>query len=352
MKDRERTIFMVCPAVGEGNPAMMYGQKQIFQNDGLSVDPVLLTISAWPARVFHKQMSASPTISRDYSNHGEGLRKIGKYVLGTPMAVQIILSREAFYTPGGQYDILVATQEHALGAFSKEYLEEKFPHGRFLVVGDVEPKKSAIDIAKKKGLTLAVWTAQAYEKLHDEGMPVVLVAPTLPNGFKNDNIFPTQGEHVLVKASGSGMPKPYVDNLQEAFKKLGLSYTIFLPNEIVTEHGTSLRPTNLEQKIREYYAEIIGHIPALTISCPSEQAQISASQERRFVSLPTRGEHEVINLEWAREHGLIIDTIDPENDKDLSGKIRVIFDATQHERLCAPPIEIGSRTLSSQIDMV
>ncbi len=216
----------------------------------------------------------------------------------------------------------IFVQEHVLIGLPKELLERNFPNGIFLMIPDVFPKKSAIEVMKKKGIKPIVWNKECYELLMKEGLEPVLVAPFFPGSFV-DGLEPplrSRKNMAVVKTSGVGINKGWEEQIIKN-KGAGNILTIHHPahkkikdtieDKEKKSEVTILQPNNLV----EIYSDFFINSPRLLISYPSEIMQVAASLyargwEGNFVCLPFRVEHERKNLAWGIRHGIIKGVLD------------------------------------------
>lgn len=312
--NKETKITLSTLSVAEGNPAALCAIDKILQSDGFSTDRIFLQASAIPPKVFHLLMTKFTIFSRKYSSNDEGVRSLGLKVCGLISLVEYLAQR-SFLLTKPENRALIAVQEHQLGMFPVKMLDRFFPQGRYLFIPDVEPKGSAVEIMKEKKVTPLVWNEQAYSHLRKIGLDPVLTQPVLPQGFmeKGQRCNPVE-DYVLVKSSGSGMPKDYVARIRKDLKELGYDYKLYLPHSILTEEGYTSRSYNLVERIAEFYSTLINHPPRLIISYPSEMIQVSAYLGilgSQFLALPTRGSHEIFNQEWGIEKRSCAGTVNP-----------------------------------------
>jgi hypothetical protein len=334
MPKQKAEVLISVPNVAEGNPstalALYLHLLQAQKNPSLLLGHLL----AIPAALYHRRMTRSAEKSAAYIESGHQTRQSMMPVLGAIAETEL-----AIRGLGHRYDSLVQVQEHPLGLFSEKRLKRTFPRSRFLVIPDVEPKDTAIAVMEKTKITPAVWNTQAANKLDSLGLNPILVSPNLPN----DITLPdgtTLEDRVVVKASGSGMPAKYTENLKTALSKIGVPFEIYLPNEIISESGSRSRLRTTLGKVREFYANLYFRTPKVLISYPSEMVQVATILTQlgtNFLYFNPRGKHELVNYNFARKHdlGQAINLIDPETTIDQ------IKEALQNRPQVTNPQQIG-----------
>ncbi len=313
-------IFVV--NAGDGNPATaisIYFLVNYLKNPRLH----FLNWSGKLAFIFHKMMSKSPDISQKYTKSTDNWRKKGLPLLA-------VLGKVERYLYGNNFTGRQAwfVQEASLASFSCEELQAYFPGGVILYVPDVYLKSSALPILRKRPLVkVAVWNKEAREELIGIGLNesrIILTPPLLPVGFYWHYLETFGPDHklklsdwLLIKSSGSGMPDNYLKTLMRIVfgqELSGLEPVIHLPDRTLvmktSDYDTQPNPKGAFGRIVDFYNKFFDVIPKVLITYPSEMVQVvywlrSLGLETNFIALPPRGEHEVRNLEWARNQGLV-----------------------------------------------
>ncbi len=332
-------IFVV--NAGDGNPATAIS---IYFLVNYLKNPQLHFLN-WPgklASIFHRVMSGSPLISRRYTQSTTSWRAGGLPLLAALGKVERYLygnnftGRQAFFV-----------QEAGLASFLNRELEEFFPGGVILYVPDVYLKSSALPILQERPLVqVAVWNNEAVEELNRRGLDrsrVVLTPPFLPIGFYwhyLETFGPDRklelSNQLLIKSSGSGMPDNYLKTLMRIVfgqELSGLEPVIHLPDRTLvmkaSDYDIQPNPKGTFERIVDFYNRFFDAIPKVLITYPSEMVQVvywlrSLGLETNFIALPPRGEHEVRNLEWARNRGLVKAVLDYDLGK-WEGQIKEVI---------------------------
>lgn len=319
----ESRVSILCPRIGHGNPATALAIENLLKREGRFPDLVWFSWSQIPLEIFHLAMTASPWLGGRYSQDGNSWRSKILPIIGPVSRLELFLSQ---VEPGRD---LVAIQEYPLAGFSRESLGRRYPGAKLLYIPDVQPKDSALQVAEKLDLTMVVWNQQAAEYLAGRRR-VVLAQPVLPQGFMEpDKELGPRVDRIVVKSSGSGWPKTYTTNLRAALQELDFPFTMYLPDRRISNKGEEPLKGALEDRIREFYTDLIQAPPRVLITFPSEMIQFAAFLARQGLSLltlPPRGRHEVINYEWARENWLLRASINPDKKGHLVGCIKDAFD--------------------------
>ncbi len=282
----------------------------------LTTHRVLLTESTRLANTFHQAMSRTSYRDR-YSQNSEALRmslasKIFAQLCFIEFAIKARqrLKSQATELPAQWYII----QEHQLLQSIHQVLNALGIYDKFLVVPDVYPKESAIIAAQRTGTPIITWNTAAYSKLSQLDLDVRLHQPFLLESYSPDQeAYRNHGVPIVVKSSGSGMPSSWRQKLMEVLPQLQTPFAFHLPSEILTD--TKNFPTSLDHTTRlgEFYHDLGGKT-RLLIAHPSEVVQIAAEMHLRgtgvtYLALPPRGQHEVRNLEFGVQTGLIAGVI-------------------------------------------
>jgi hypothetical protein len=146
-----------------------------------------------------------------------------------------------------------------------------------------------------------------------------LVAPFLPEGIVGEVDFQKKRlqRKIVVKSSGSGMPKQWIDSLINYSKNHQIPLEVWLPDkkivvdkddrdQWVKKEDETFRPENLEEYARLFYQSLVDTPPEFLISYPSEMVQVAAWMRGRgwkgnFFMLPASATHEEVNARWAEE---------------------------------------------------
>lgn len=345
---RPKETLISTPLAAEGNPATAIAIYLTLLKAGVTeADLMLTTLPAIPAKMFHQSMTGSVENTNDYNHNGGKLRELTLPLLG--LLTQLETSTRY---PGHAFSRLVAVQEHQLGFDNGLSLKARHPKGRYLFVPDVMPKESGLKVMERTLVTPLVWNEEAYEILSNRGLNPILTAPVLPHGFLD----PTHSQNdrttrVVVKASGSGMPKAYETGIQAALNDLNVSYEIYLPHDVLSSEGSSRkRPSSQVAKIDDFYQKLFHPSPKLVICYPSEMIQVAASLAplgTSFLFLPPRGLHEINNLQWAlnRLLGESLIMNDPSGTRDQISK-----SLSQKNTIDTGRLGLGTKSIAEVLD--
>lgn len=305
--------YISVPDIADGNPsaAMAWAAR----NDShLST----LNVSSWLVERFHRGISDNPEEASAYTRGSEA-KRVGAlarvYALGafTELATNLAIR-------GGSRELTVV-QEHQLMMASPRILRLLGVTAINMLIPDVFPKDSAVMAANRLGakmgsnvVAMTVWNQEAYEELikGNNEFSVKKVDPWLLDLVDKTN---EAGPKVVLKSSGSGMPEKWETSLIEAYS-LG-------EGEIWTLRGEPKR----ENRIEGFYNSL-GRDTLYIIGYPSELIQVVAGlncqvddgNSVKLVALPPRGNHELRNLEWAIDKGMVL--LPPESvgiDRGLYG---------------------------------
>jgi len=316
IEQQTSNITSITAEVGHGNPFSLISIATALGRENLVF---LNGLGPYFAGKKHKKIHQKPPTEKEleeYNKNRSGLAGIAYGVL----ALLEFLKKERFRLQKIS-DIGIFVQEHLLKMVPESLLRRWFPSGSFLVVPDVEPKKSAVEILneKKDVLTPVVWNRQAFKSLEKQGLHPVLVAPFLPEGIVGEVDFQKKRlqRKIVVKSSGSGMPKQWIDSLINYSKNHQIPLEVWLPDkkivvdkddkdQWVEKEDETFRPKNLEEYARLFYQSLVDAPPEFLISYPSEMVQVAAWMRGRgwkgnFFMLPASATHEEVNARWAKE---------------------------------------------------
>jgi len=312
-KENKLTIAGITSKVGHGNPFSLMSIANI-----LEASSVLLNgLGPKIAQIKHKENHQKPLSEKELNEYDKERSGLAGIVFGgLALAEFLIKERLPFYKIS---DVGIFVQEHLLRMVPESLLRRWFPVGSFLAVPDVESKKSAVEILNEKRiLTPVVWNRQAFESLKKQGLHPVLVAPFLPEGIVSEVDFQKElTRKIVVKSSGSGMPKLWVEKLVKYAKTNNIPLEVWLPDkkvivnknekgQWVEQDDESFNPKTLEEYARLFYQSLIDAQPEFLISYPSEMVQVAAWMRDKgwkgnFFMLPGSAVHEEVNAKWARE---------------------------------------------------
>lgn len=324
-KESAAKTLIVFPDVGAGNPAEAMAIAKLLERAGEPVDTWTPELASLFARVFHKRVSRSVCLTEKYTENSEEQRAKALLLYGLLTAAEGALSQE----PNEVYDYGIYVQEHALGARDNKYLAAHFRRDAFIFIPDVYPKESAITIMRQTGITPVVWNEPARDRLLERGIEAKLVKPHILAGFANGSFASGVTERIVIKSSGSGMPREYTERLLRVLERIGVEYALYLPDKCITNEGTSPLPQSTKERNDHYYRDLARRPPKVLITQPTEMIQVKADPNAwrmAHLSLPARGHHEAENLLFAQEEGLTQGTIDPVRDS-MGGMVWAIRQA-------------------------
>lgn len=293
--------------VAHGN--VMSGNALAYAGEclGLDVHVVPLTASSMPVNLFHGKMSASPEAAAAYTAISEE-RRLGPAarVYGAAAFAEFAVRTARCERP---LDWTV-TQEHQLLGASRMTLRALGISEVNVVVPDVFPKKSAIHAARRLGtVVMNVWNKAAYDELNDEAVPARLIKPFLLEGYKPSDRPFEGGDSVVVKTSGSGMPADWLDDLMVQLNASGADYSVHTPR---WQHspGYTARLSGADRCARYLFGRV-GPNTQNAMAYPSEVVQWLLELRMRgsavtMLSFPPRGDHELRNMIYGFEAGLIV----------------------------------------------
>jgi hypothetical protein len=296
------------PVVGHGNPASLEAIRRLAEQNQITLHDFHIKVSPLLAQVFHIVMSKNRQLRDHYTSRSENLRssRLGQtFAALCFLEFQTLLMIQRANHLDNQLPIIWwVVQEHPVLGSNKRALQRLNIQEVRVHVPDTFPKQSA-ELALRKLDTMGiiasfyVWNTQAYDELNKKGFDVKLTAPPLLEAYQPDKPeYWTRGKEVVIKSSGSGMPKKWSRALQSA-----------LPHAVIhTPQG------NPQQDIARFFQDLGGNT-RLIIAHPSEVIQIAYSMRQRgqhvhVPVLPPRGDHELRNLKTAMELRLVTQVVD------------------------------------------
>jgi hypothetical protein len=267
----------------------------------------------------HAGMTEDPARAEDYSKHSESQRLDLKAKLFSIACAGELLARTGLdRSEPSQYCF---SQEHPIFGSHPDLLRHWLNASSLRVfVPDVHPKESSVEILRRKvaemPVEFAVWNVEAEKELRDMGMPVVLKKPFMLDGFRPDlDEFMRGGSELVIKSSGSGMPKAWEDKLMEVFfnrkdsKEDPVSWAIHTQRRRYKQSQAYPWITDKAWRIENFY-QSLGGDTRLIVSFPTELVGVVADMNQRgvpayMISMPPRGAHEVRNQDFARRNGLL-----------------------------------------------
>lgn len=305
-------VLVQVPMVGEGNPATAMAIARRLESSQIPAELSFLKLSGIPAQAWHRRMTQSSEQSEQYTHTSESKRK-GRLaeIFGTVSKLEMELTLARFFDSNPS-PVVIGVQELQFLAYTAPQLLSRFSK-TFLYIPDVFPKESAVDILESLPIQALVWNEEARQQLEMKGVNAVLVEPILPFAFVEAASAQRQtasDPYVLIKSSGSGMPTTLAKELIEFHRERNIPFQLWLPDRVETNDGSRPLPRARQDKITAFYTNLLHNIPGLVIAYPSEMVQVfyALALHNIFVpycSLPPRGAHEHVNLNWGMKKGVI-----------------------------------------------
>lgn len=306
--NRETNVCVISPFIGNGNPASALSIAYLLNVKSLLLDGLGIRV----LRRGHKGISTNPQAIEEYNKKGDVLRLVGGFAIGFLELISW-LNKEMLKPPLS--DIGIFVQEHILGVLPEELLKKWFPFGVFLAIPDVLPKKSALSILRKKEVVQpVVWNKTAYNELKKQGFDPILTALFLPEGFVGEVDFRDKklARKIVVKSSGSGMPKEWINSLTGYARENKITIEIWLPDKKISfnqngqKEEKDFKDKLLEDYLKDFYQSLVDDPPEYLVSFPSEMTQVAAWMRKNgwdgiFATLPPKGPHEAENKKWAEK---------------------------------------------------
>lgn len=309
-KSETASYVLSYPDVADGNPATVFALEQSARECGVQTETVALTASSLPVNLFHGKISHDPEAAVAYSEHSEQRRLDARSRLYGKLAFAEFCART------GWRDVprparWIAAQEHQVLGASPRILHRLGITEIDLVVPDVFPKESAVEaVQRHDNAELVVWNTTAHDELSQRNVPNRLVAPFLLSGYRPDFPDGWGGDEIVVKASGSGMPEAWQQALvRELTQMQDTEWSVHVPGwqyDFVRNRAMPdkrLRLAHFFDRLGTHTRIIVGHPTELIEVVASAQAQGAPTT---LLALPPRGQHEIRNMEFARDMGLLI----------------------------------------------
>ena len=318
MTDPNERKVLVVPPIAEGNPAMQEAARRQALQDGLDFRAISLNVVGWLGSHMHAGMTEDPARAEIYSQNSEQERlNLKARLFSLACAGELIgrlgLDRE-------EPSQFCFSQEHPILGLHPEVIRHWLNASSLRVfVPDVYPKESSVEILRRlvaeMPVEFVVWNVKAEKELRELGMPVVLKKPFMLDGFRPDvDEFANGGSELVIKSSGSGMPKAWEDELMEAFrnrdlKKDHVSWAIHTQRRRYKQDQAYPWITNKLWRIEDFYKSLGGETK-LFVSFPTELVGVMADMRTRdvpvqMILMPPRGAHEVRNQDFAQRNGLV-----------------------------------------------
>lgn len=320
-------VLVQVPLVGEGNPATAMAITDRLRSNQIPTKLSVLQVSGIPAQAWHARMTRSADRSSHYTQTSESTRK-GKLaaLFGRVSKLEMEISLRQFFDSNPQ-PVVIGVQELQFLSFTAPQLLSRFLE-TFLYIPDVFPKESAVELLKRLPITALVWNEAARQHLEQQGISVTLVEPVLPFALAEAPANRSTVEpYVLVKSSGSGMPQELVAAITTLYRSKKIPFQLWLPDRIEQLEGSRPLPAARQDRIHAFYENLLHCPPALFIAYPSEMVQVLYALAQHnlavpYLSLPPRGAHEHVNLNWGLKNHVITDKLQNTTQlSDLSEKL-------------------------------
>jgi hypothetical protein len=321
---------VIVPKIGDGNPGAASSLERAAAVAGVETQTTYLSVIARIAQVLHGHMSGDPCRQREYTEKSEAVRTgLAAQIFSKLMFGELVLR----VANNRQPSELNAIQEHQLLEADRRLLEWLGILLVRLVVVDTQPKLSgeaAVQhlLDQKVAAELMVWNEEAYKYLDALKFPVKLVAPFLLSGFWPEAEGSREGDEVVIKASGSGMPKEWMARLQRVLPQMSNQSSFIYPGHMFSGQSESTIRVASADRHENFYRRL-GSNTRVIIASPSEIVQVVAEMRSRgincvLIALPPRGEHEKKNLEYAIQHGLVAACLEFDDGRPTVTSVPVI----------------------------
>lgn len=321
----------VVPNIADGNPSAMWAAMNLAEQSGedtIGYEIALVTkLGGW----FHDLRSRDPKRSERYTEESDKVRSGRKAQVFTALSGIELRGRMHRFEP----DItrLNFFQELPMAGLGEVSLKRSWVKEGRLFVPDTFPKKSGEDAVRNfpGKASLVVWNSAAEEMLLEKGFEVDLRAPWILDGLRPDGVdFRQGGDRVVVKASGSGMPRAWRDELVGQLSRFKIDTPWSVHDKKLrfgSHHDGAIDNRDRRARIENYYNALGGNT-RLMICYPSELIGVAANMRARGVpvvvlALAPRGRHELENMRVGIEEGVVMGQVDFKDAKNYFGLERV-----------------------------
>lgn len=317
MQQIEAVIGTV-PLIGDGNPATLLARHNLHKQELPEIPfhilhPVAASVLA---RQLHKIMTLSERLRELYTTSGEESIRgsaAGK-ILGALFYHSLVSQLLKLPDFANKAELqLTLVQEHLLYGAEPWQLAQLFTDSQ-LLIPDSRPKRSAITALQQHAQVTAVtWNCDTFELLHNQRVSNTRLAqPELVAGHtstsEQENLH-KRGVPIVVKGSGSGMPRELQRQILAALQAQKLAWKFHLPHAAFSgTNGFETMQTfqSRAERLHDFYASLGGKTKLL-ITYPNEQTQAIAELAAQgccpqVLLLPPRGEHEVHNISFLLKH--------------------------------------------------
>jgi len=307
--------------VADGNPSTAWSLANQLRDNGGNPTEVLLTTTSIPVNYFHRDISADHHEAKYYTQHSEAQRlniKSRFYAAACfgEFATRLMLDRSYDREIPSRWTII---QEHQLLGAWETAIDALGITDIRVVVPDVYPKESAKHAVKNTvGASFSVWNTNAHAELLAEGFKAELHKPYLLDGFRPmTQEFCDEGEKVVVKSSGNGMPKEWADELLSVLSANDFTWSFHTPEGQTSDDSAINQKPAKRERIQNFYNSLGGKTKIL-IGYPSELVGVVCEMRSRgvqvwMIALPPRGAHELRNLQFAVENQLVLGELSPKD---------------------------------------
>lgn len=308
------TIGHVVPCIADGNPSAMMAAINLAAESGLNSKAYYINVFPAVGGLIHGFTTNSPKRAENYTSNTDE-RRLGPAAMAFSRLVGLEF-RSKFGMSGDGIGSLEFFQEYPLLGLDSKELDSMEVEGVRLVVPDSFPKISGIKAVDKhkERAKFAVWNTYAQQELEELGLEAELVAPFILEGLRPDNEdFDLTGDQVIVKSSGSGIPKVWWDEIRHAlFNHMDseVRWSMHGKKELLRSYLDPKYNGLRSARILSYY-RAFGSATELMICYGSEQVEVGFEMWRRgvpvrMVLLPPRGSHEDRNIRLAIEAGIAV----------------------------------------------
>lgn len=319
MSENIQEIISV-PSVADGNPSTAMALAALLRRAGGDPTEVDLSFVSRPIDIFHRRISRDPEAALRYTENSEERRL-------APLAHMASLAYFAEFATRLAVDDdhsrhlpsrWTAVQEHPVIGASPEKLDRLGITAVRIAVPDVFPKESAkFAVSKIPGARFSVWNTAARDELAAEGLAVDLHSPYILDGLRPDDPeFYRQGMNVIVKSSGSGMPREWSDELRATLAQLhDVTWGFHTPQGRTSHNFEVMKAVPKRNRIQNFYNDLGGNTQVLFCYPTELTGVVSAMRERGInvwmITFPPRGAHERRNLRYAIDNNLVLGEFSP-----------------------------------------
>lgn len=318
MIDVENVVGFV-PLIGDGNPATLEARQNLHTRENPQGDFSIFhpVVASTIARQLHRIMTWSEALREFYTRSGEEQVRssASARILGAMFYHSLckqLLSHE-LYTSKAPLSLTLVQEHLLLGAATDHLLQHDFAAIQ-LLIPDTQPKESAIvGLLNHPQVTAVTWNTDTYDLLTQRGLrSVQLGRPELIQGHTNLEHYvnlQNRGTEIVVKTSGSGMPREVREVLLAALRAQKHPWLFHSPDNAFYFDGKReyVRMFGTAQSRRTDFYQNLGGKTRLLITYPNEQIQavtelVACGCSPHLLLLPPRGEHELNNIRFALKH--------------------------------------------------